>query len=145
MTLNDIDGIRETVDGYFSGLRNRNLEHLLATWHPEARISYIYSGKMFSASCSFWESWCQQQAEPNEPVTCKMLSIDHTGTVAVAKVEVIMENSQSISKYTDYLTLMKFSNEKWLIVNKSYHAERAQKHRGEKHQSSTVSEWSCPV
>jgi hypothetical protein len=127
MTTNDIENICQTLHDYFNGLRTRNIELLVLTWHPEARICYVHKGDLSSASFSMLESLCQQQNELGKISDSRIVLLDCTGSVAVAKVEISLENSQSTTNYTDYLTLMKFSCEKWLIVNKSYHAERIQK------------------
>jgi hypothetical protein len=127
MASNDIESINRTVNDYFKGLKIRNLELLVQSWHPEARICYVSKGAMSSSSFSLLESLCQQQDELGTITDCRLVLLDCTGSVAVAKVELILENSQSTTNYTDYLTMMKFSCEKWLIVNKSFHAERIPK------------------
>jgi len=50
-----------------------------------------------------------------------------TGTVAMAKVEVVRENADAIRTLTDYLTLLRVSSDKWEIINKSFHAEAVSK------------------
>lgn len=127
MASNDIDSICRTVYDYLNGLRTRNIELLVQSWHPEARICYINKDAMSSASFSLLESLCQQQDDLGTISGCRIVHLDCTGSVAVVKVELSIENSQAITNYTDYLIMMKFSYEKWLIVNKSFHAERIKK------------------
>jgi hypothetical protein len=129
MISTDNAGIYQTLYNYFNGLKNRNLGQLFLAWHPEARISYIHNGKLSLASRAIFENWCQQQDEFSKIVNCRILHLDHEGSVAIAKVVITVEHSQSTLNYTDYLTLMKFSHEKWLVVNKSYHADRVQRTR----------------
>ena len=127
MTLNDIESICRTVNDHFNGLRTRNLELLVLSWHPEARICYVNRGALSSSSFSMLESLCQHQDERGAITDCRIALLDYTGSVAMVKVVITVKHSQSTVNYTDYLTMMKFSYEKWLIVNKSFHAERIQK------------------
>ena len=127
MASNDIESIRQTVCDYLNGLRTRNLELLVQSWHPEARICYVHKGALSSSSFSLLESLCQQQHKLGAITDCRIVLLDCTGSVAVAKVVITMKQSQSIVNYTDYLTMMKVSGENWLIVNKSFHTEIIQK------------------
>jgi len=127
MTSNDIESICRTVNDYFKGLRTRNLELLVQSWHPEARICYVRKGALSSSSFSMLVSLCQQEDKIGGITDCRIVHLDCTGSVAVAKVVITVKHSLSTVNYTDYLTMMKFSYENWLIINKSFHAERIQK------------------
>lgn len=123
MTADDVERIKEAINAYFDGVKRKELEKFLESWHPEARMSFIREGDISSVPRSFWDDWCQQPLNKDEAVTCEIKSIDVTGTVAIAKTQTTKDNPESIIKYTDYLTLMKVNDDKWKIIQKSYHGE----------------------
>ena len=52
--------------------------------------------------------------------------IDKTGNSAVARVRMLIRSKHGFIQVTDYLSLMKY-NERWLIVNKTFHGNIKQK------------------
>ncbi|NHJ14183.1 MAG: hypothetical protein EAX95_10935 [Candidatus Thorarchaeota archaeon] len=125
MVPNDINRISATIRDFATSLTVSDLGLLMSIWHPEARIHYVTNGTLSSASLSLLEELYRQQAALGRIANYRIALIDCTGSVAVAKVEFSVSDSQSITKYTDYLILMKFSDEKWLITSKSFHAQRS--------------------
>ncbi|MFX0108123.1 MAG: nuclear transport factor 2 family protein [Candidatus Hodarchaeota archaeon] len=124
LTSSDFSRIYQTVEDFFSGLISRNLELLMRTWHPEARICYVHNGHLSSTSFSMLEDYCQQQNRVSEILDWRIIHFESSGFIAIVKVMVCVEYSQSTTMYLDYLTLMKFPNEKWFIVNKAFHSLR---------------------
>jgi hypothetical protein len=128
MSTNDHEKIKESVQAYFTGIKTREYDNFVESWHPDARMSFIRDGEISSVPRSFWDDWCRQQIDPDETVVCDIKSIDATGTVAVAITQTVKENPKTITKYTDYLTLMKVNNSEWKIIQKSFHGEITEKH-----------------
>lgn len=122
----DIDNIKKTVNAYIDGVTNRVHSRFLESWNPDSRMSFLRDEEIYIAPRSFWEEWCQRPSE-DTVLSSEIKSIDMTGTVAMAKVEVVRESADAIRTLTDYLTLLKVRSNKWEIINKSFHAEAVSK------------------
>ncbi|MFQ5834279.1 MAG: nuclear transport factor 2 family protein [Candidatus Thorarchaeota archaeon] len=118
----DVEQIKKAVNAYISGVTTRRIEKFLESWHPDSRMSSMRDGTVSIVPRSFWEEWCQKPSE-DKVVSSEIKSIDFTGTVAMAKVEVVRESAEGSRVLTDYLTLLRVNGNKWEIMNKSFHAE----------------------
>ncbi len=118
----ELEQIKKAVNTYISGVTTRAIERFLESWHPDSRMSSLRDGTVSIVPRSFWEEWCQKPSE-DRFVSSEIKSIDFTGTVAMAKVEVVRESPEESRVLTDYLTLLKVNGNKWEIINKSFHAE----------------------
>ena len=126
MVSTDIDNIKKTVNAYIDGVTNRIHSRFLESWNPDSRMSFLRNGELVIVPRSFWEEWCRKPGE-DRVLSSEIKSIDMTGTVATAKVEVVRESADTIRTLTDYLTLLRVSHNKWEIINKSLHAEAPRK------------------
>ena len=58
MTTDDIQKIKESINAYFDGIKTKEHQKFLESWHPDARMSFIREGELSSVPRSFWEDWC---------------------------------------------------------------------------------------
>lgn len=119
----DIDLIRETVGLYFEVVTNKEHDKILESWHQEAKMNYIGQEGLVSVPRTFWQDYCSRPDNPDEKVSCSITSIDITGRAAVVRTEITKERTESTIRYTDYLTLLKESDEKWVIISKAFHTD----------------------
>jgi hypothetical protein len=110
--------IEALVQDYFLGMYEGDVERLRRIFHPQCWLF----GENRSGNHEFPISGFLDQiaSEPvpkaeGEPFDMHLVSIDRTGSVAVAKVEVRYQGR----RYTDYLTLQKAAEE-WSIVGKLF-------------------------
>ncbi|MGY5853464.1 MAG: nuclear transport factor 2 family protein [Candidatus Thorarchaeota archaeon] len=123
---NEFDNIKDTVQLYFDAVTNRTYESILESWHPEARMSFIREGEIDSVPRSFWENYCKQPIPEDQKGTCELLSVDIAGNAAAARTRLTRETPTSTMVYTDYLTLLRQEDGKWLIISKSFHVDTTQ-------------------
>ena len=124
---NDIDQIRKTVQAYFDGVSTQNYDKFLESWHAEAKMSFVKDGEPGSVGRDFWENWCKQDPNPEETSKAWIESIDLRGTVAAVRSKMIRDTPETIYDFTDFLTLLKQGDEKWVIISKAYYSETTKK------------------
>ena len=114
----DAAAIEAVVQDYFTGMYEGDVERLRRIFHPRCWLF----GENRSGSHEFHLSGFLDQiaSEPipkaeGEPFDMRLVSVERTGSVAVAKVEVRYQGR----RYTDYLTLHKAAAE-WRIVGKLF-------------------------
>ena len=109
-TKNDIS---DTINQYFKGRKEGNIELLQQVFHPTAQLLTVKENTLSSSSLSEYLDHVQKQGA----VDCKttLLSTEVTENIATAKTEF----DYGTIKYIDYLSLLKVENE-WTIVNKTY-------------------------
>ena len=110
--------IEALVQDYFLGMYEGDVERLRRIFHPQCWLF----GENRNGSHEFPLSGFLDQiaSEPipkaeGEPFDMRLVSLDRTGSVAVAKVTVRYQGRQ----YTDYLTLQKAAAD-WSIVGKLF-------------------------
>jgi len=115
----DLDLIAQTVQLYFNGMYQGDVESLREAFHPEAYL-FGYLGKDFMhISAKDWFKAVDNRPIPfieGEEYDMKIVSMDVTGEVATVKVADLYMGLQ----FTDYLTLSKIDGN-WVIVNKAFH------------------------
>ncbi|WP_372644678.1 nuclear transport factor 2 family protein [Ancylomarina sp.] len=110
---------------YVEGLQNEgNLEKIDQGIHPDFVLLGIGEGdKMWKLPIDKWKEKTVKKLEegklPREenPVSIQFLSIDITGTAAVAKIEFYVGEKLT---YIDYISLYKFEGN-WKMVNKIFY------------------------
>jgi hypothetical protein len=114
----DATAIEAVVQDYFTGMYEGDIERLRRIFHPRCWLF----GENRSGSHEFHLSGFLDQiaSEPipkaeGEPFDMRLVSVERTGSVAVAKVEVRYQSR----RYTDYLTLHKAAVG-WRIVGKLF-------------------------
>jgi len=124
----DADAIKAVIEtSYFHGAFNElNPEAMRAGFHPDFAIFSADGEKMAKYPIAAWaESVAKRKTAPDFDAAknvwdCKIVSLDVTGNAAAAKIE-LRRNGTLV--FTDYLSLLKFSNG-WKIAAKVYQDHR---------------------
>ena len=112
--------VRQTVQHYLYGLKHNDVESLKKAFYPEAKLFFVNKDNhLGQLTQEQWYAGFVASAGQEEKGDLRITAVDITGNAASVKVEEFYENS----KYTDYLSLLKF-NGAWKIVNKIYVVER---------------------
>jgi len=125
----DEAAIRQTVQHYFDGGRNRDSLALRKAFHPEARMLFAREGKVVVVPIGEYITRVgSEKLEPGEVDSTqrKVVSVDVVGDAAVAKLEL----KRPGALLTDYMSLLKVDG-RWLIVNKIFTRETRSEHAGE--------------
>ncbi len=110
--------IETLVQDYFLGMYEGDVERLRRIFHPQCWLFGESRGKSHEFPLSgFLDQIASEPAlkAEGEPFDMRLVSIDRTGSVAVAKVEDRYQGRW----YTDYLMLQKAA-EGWRIVGKTF-------------------------
>ena len=114
----DEAAIRQTVQYYFDGGKNRDSLTLRKAFHPEARMLFAREGKLVVVPIGEYITRVGSESlQPGEVDSTerKVVSVDVVGDAAVAKLELKRPNAV----LTDYMSLLKVDG-RWLIVNKIF-------------------------
>ena len=124
----DESAIRQTIQYYFDGGKNRDSLTLRKAFHPEARMLFAREGKLVVVPIGEYITRVgSEQLKPGEVDSTerKVVSVDVVGDAAVAKLELKRPNARLI----DYMSLLKVDG-RWLIVNKIFSRETRPEHAG---------------
>ena len=124
----DEAAIRQTVQHYFDGGKNRDSLTLRKAFHPEARMLFARDGKLVVVPIGEYITRVgSERLEPGEVDSTerKVVSVDVVGDAAVAKLEL----KRPTELLTDYMSLLKVDG-RWLIVNKIFTRETRPDHAG---------------
>jgi hypothetical protein len=110
--------VRETVQHYLNGLKRNDVESLKRAFYPEAKLFFVKRDQLGQLTQDEWYKGFASSAGQEEKGDLQITAVDITGNAASVKVVEVYEKS----KYTDYLSLLKFAGG-WKIVNKIYVAE----------------------
>mgnify|MGYP003583393727 CR=1 FL=1 len=115
--------IKKVIDkAYIEGIHNGgDLNETKKGFHPGFDLLILQNNQLNKLPIYNWveSSEKTRKENPNAPrqkTTVNYISIDITGTAAVAKIELLREGKVI---FTDYLSLYKF-DEGWRIVGKIY-------------------------
>jgi hypothetical protein len=125
----DEAAIRQTVQHYFDGGRNRDSLALRKAFHPEARMLFAREGKLVVVPIGEYITRVgSEKLKPGEVDSTqrKVVSVEVVGDAAVAKLEL----KRPRALLTDYMSLLKVDG-RWLIVNKIFTRETRPDHAGE--------------
>jgi Putative lumazine-binding len=117
----DEAAIRQTVQYYFDGGKNRDSLTLRKAFHPEARMLFARDGKLVVVPIGEYITRVgSERLKPGEVDSTerKVVSVDVVGDAAVAKLEL----KRPAAVLTDYMSLLKVEG-RWLIVNKIFTRE----------------------
>lgn len=117
----DIQGIRQTVQLYFDGMHNSDVDKLKKAFYPSAALSGYFGGNLVHIPLEKWlemVSATPSPAKKGEEYDMRLISLDLTENVAMVKVKDLYRGL----RFTDYLSLLKIED-KWLIVNKIFYHE----------------------
>jgi hypothetical protein len=115
----DEQAIRRHIEQYyFEGVRHSDTAAAHRAFHPVAVMYSIRDGRLAERTIPDWLITIAERApKPPKPdaVQRRVVSVNVTGTAAVAKTELI----QPEAVVTDYLSLLKVDGE-WTIVGKIF-------------------------
>jgi hypothetical protein len=112
--------IRETVQAYFKGDLDRDVESLKKAFHPTAVLMTADAdGALAVLTQPDWHARVKQTPDRERP-TPRILQIDRVGNAAMAKTQLTFPHGS----FTDFLSLLKIKGQ-WTIVNKTYHWQDA--------------------
>ena len=118
-STSDLDLITQTVQYYFDGMYNGDVESLKKAFHPEADLFGYFQKNFMHVSANDWFNMVKNRPIPSkegEEYDMKIVSIDMAGDVAVVKVADLYMGL----RFTDYLTMSRIDGT-WVIVNKAFH------------------------
>jgi ketosteroid isomerase-like protein len=117
--MGDAAAVREVVEAYLHGLKFNDVASLRRAFWPEARLFFVdRDGHLGQLTQSRWYGGFAAVAGHEEEGELRIASL--TVTRDIASVTVVEEYPRS--RYTDYLSLVKFDSG-WRIVNKVYTSE----------------------
>ena len=116
------DAVRQVVVDYLEGMIWGDEDRLRRAFHPRAlQVGHFEDTYEFFPLEEFIE-WLrnEESAPPGSPYTAELISIEVTGTVAIAKIT----DTCFGTEFTDYLVMVKDQPDasgRWQIVTKAYH------------------------
>lgn len=117
---NEDQAVRDVVNAYVHGLKFNDVESLRRAFWPEARLYFVgRDGHLGQLTQADWYKGFAASAGKEEQGDLRITSLEIVRDIASVKV---VEDYPG-SRYTDYLSLVKF-DEAWRIVNKVYTSER---------------------
>jgi Putative lumazine-binding len=122
----DEAAIRQTVQYYFDGGKNRDSVALRKAFHPEARMLFAKDGKLVVVPIGEYITRAtKDQPKPGQVDSTKrqVTSVDVTGDAAIARLR--LERPDVV--VTDYMSLLKVDG-RWQIVNKIFSRETRREH-----------------
>jgi hypothetical protein len=115
--------VRTVVENYLHGLKFNDVESLKKAFWPDAKLFFVKSdGSLGQLTQADWYAGFAQAAGKESKADLKIAALEVTNDVASVKV---VETYPS-SRYTDYLSLVRFDGQ-WRIVNKIYTGQKAAK------------------
>jgi hypothetical protein len=122
----DEAAIRQTVQYYFDGGKNRDSVALRKAFHPEARMLFAKDGKLVVVPIGeYIARVAGTKLKPGEvdSTTRRVAEVDVAGDAAIAKLE--LERPDAF--LTDYMSLLKVDG-RWMIVSTIFARESRREH-----------------
>jgi hypothetical protein len=122
----DEAAVRQTVQYYFDGGKNRDSVALRKAFHPDARMLFAKDGKLVVVPIGeYIARVTENQPKPGEVDSTKrqVVEVDVAGDAAIAKLEL----DRPDVLVTDYMSLLKVDG-RWKIVNKIFTREFRREH-----------------
>jgi hypothetical protein len=116
----DIEHITTTLKFYSEAFKELNYNKLIKAFHSEAKISYVKNNELIiTKPYLIWKDIFNKNKKKDPGIKYDILleHIDHSNTVAFARMKWLIESPGMIEDIIDYLILMKFDSD-WLIFNK---------------------------
>ena len=114
----DEAAVRQAVQHYFDGGRNRDSVALRKAFHSEARMLFARDGKLVLVPIGdYIARVAADRLEPGEvdSTVRRVVSVDVVGDAAIAKLEL----KRPDALLTDYMSLLEVDG-RWVIVNKIF-------------------------
>jgi Putative lumazine-binding len=109
-------GIRAALEHYLQGHATGDGAHFQAAFHPVANLYWVAGDTLAQRTGAAYIAGAPGRPAPDEAQRRRrIVSIDRTGTAAMAKIEL----DYPTVRFVDYMALLKIGGE-WKIVNKIY-------------------------
>ena len=119
-TSPDTTQVRTVVETYLHGLKFNDVPSFRRAFWPDAKLFFVRRvGQLGQLSQEDWYAGFAKTAGREEKGDLRIAALEVTRDVASVKV---VEDYPG-SRYTDYLSLVRFNGE-WRIVNKIFTAEK---------------------
>ena len=122
----DEAAVRQAVQYYFDGGKNRDSVALRKAFHPDARMLFAKEGKLVIVPIGeYIARVAENKLKPGEVDSTqrRVASVDVAGDAAVARLE--LERPDAL--VTDYMSLLKVDG-RWQIVSKIFTRETRRDH-----------------
>ena len=119
---NAIEQITETINRYIEGTAYNYPDKLKSAFIPEAKMFLDHKNPLFVMTIEEYAAHVEKHSEPGKfnGRTTNILSIDHFGDIATAKLEVILPDAEM--RFIDLL-LLKNLPDGWKIISKTADSE----------------------
>jgi hypothetical protein len=111
----ELPKIKKTLLDYIEGTANGEPDRVKKAFHKDLNLYFIKDGELTVWKGTNYTNNIQEGKKSNR--IGRIVSIDHEGNAAMAKIEIKMPARKRI--YTDYLMLLKIGEE-WKIIHKSF-------------------------
>ncbi|MCG8417305.1 MAG: nuclear transport factor 2 family protein [Proteobacteria bacterium] len=111
----DVAAVSKAIHYYFDGTENGNIESLKRAFLDTAELQFVRDGRFQRWPVGDYIARFKPGKKNNR--VGRLISIDISGTAAVAKAEIVMGKR----RYTDYFLLLKVAG-RWWISNKTFYA-----------------------
>jgi protease I len=108
--------IRHTIELYFKGVAENDVESMKKAFHHDAIMFYIREGTLQQVTQPQWHERMRSRPPGPKANYRRILSIDLTGDAASVNAIADFETFQ----YLDYISLLKIDGQ-WMIINKIFH------------------------
>ncbi len=118
----DKEQIVETIWNYLNGQNNREYKLVEKAWHDDCQMFGVTAeNEVVIYPRSIWREWFAKPSDdPDAKKKAEILNLDIYKSVANAKVRTVIEGTKGTIIYTDYLNIIKISDNEWKIVNKIF-------------------------
>jgi hypothetical protein len=112
-------GVRKALEHYLQGHATGDGNHHRLAFYPQANLYWVRNGALATRTSDDYAN-----ASPGKPAADeaqrkrRVVSIDITGTAAIAKIEL----DYPTVRFVDYMSLLKVDGE-WRIIAKIFNAE----------------------
>ncbi|MEM6326240.1 MAG: nuclear transport factor 2 family protein [Bacteroidota bacterium] len=112
----DLDAVMVPLDLYMEGHATGNGDLIRQAFHPDAKLFWMNDGELAQRPSPEFAGLFRGEPAPDEADRQRrVVSVDITGDVAVAKIELDYPRVF----ITDYMTLIRIGNE-WKITHKAF-------------------------
>ena len=108
--------IAATIQHYIDGGKTGNGAAMKPAFHPDATIQGYIGGELFAGPIQLLFDYVDQD-KPASGLKWRVVSVDITGTIANARLELDDWNGH---RFTDFFNLLKVEGN-WKIMNKVFH------------------------
>jgi len=118
MSVKNVENVISTIEDYFYGVYEGNLDKLRNAFHPQTTLYGDINGEPYLKTLEEYLEGVKNRKSPKEvgeDFKMKIINVDFFGNNAIAKLSVPILGF----KYTDYVSLTKI-NGNWKIVNKLF-------------------------